>query len=277
MGQVGHGGLQAGAVGGQLFGQQAEQGAGPCGVLGGGKGVQIADRPCLQLPAQRVEALGELGQLPGHRAVFQQGLAVLLQLPQIVFGPLGHAGALAEEHHRLLRQVVRRRGHPGIDQPQIPVQCRKHGVAGQALPVLLQRAQQGVAAAFAPLHPGNQAVQFPQQAVPAPRRALGQHLGGGQDLRLPDVLGPPLGIGVEEPQRIHLVPEKLRPHRALLGGRKEVQNPPAQGKLPHALHLLAAGVSRRRQRPGQFVQVMALPQAQGLRGMDQLAFGHGAL
>ena len=115
VGQVGHGGLQAGAVGGQLLGQQVEQRPGPPGVLGGGEGVQVAHRPGVQHLGQLLKGAGELRQLPGQLPPLHQGLGVLGELPQVVLPPLRHPGALAEHHHRVGREVVRRRG-PSVDR-----------------------------------------------------------------------------------------------------------------------------------------------------------------
>ena len=277
VGQVGHCGLQAGPVGGQLFGQQVQKGAGPAGILGGGKGVQIAHRPLLQSPVQPLKAEEELRQLARQLPPFQQGLYILLHLPQPGTGPLRHPGALGEKHRRVLRQVVRRRGQLRIGQSQIPVHSREGGPTGQPLPVLLQGGQQRSASTPAAPRPGDQTIQLFQQAGPAAGGKLGEHLGGRQDLRLADVLCAPLGTRVEESQGVHLVPEELRPHRPGLGGGKEIQDAAPQGKLAHALHLLAPGVARGGESPGQLGQVAALPHPQHLGGLGEQGLGKGAL
>ena len=92
VGQIGDGGLQAGAVGEELLGQQVEQGAGPLGVPGGGEGVQVTDRPVGQHLGQLLKGAGEVSQLPGQLSPLHQGLGVLSQLPQVALSPLGHPG-----------------------------------------------------------------------------------------------------------------------------------------------------------------------------------------
>ena len=276
MGQVGDGGLQTGAVGGQLLGQQVEHRPGPPGIGRGGEGVQVAHRPLLQHLPQLLGGAGEVGQIPRQLAPLHQGLGVLPQLPQVVLPPLGHPAALAENHHRVLRQVVRRRGHLGVDEAYIPVHGREGGTGVQPLPVLLQSLDQ----LFRPLPltgTGDQLVQALQQPRPAAGGELGQHLGGGQDLRLADVLDAPLGVRVEEAHGIHFVPEELHTHRLLMGGREEVQNAPPQGKLAHALHLLAPGVPGGGEGFGKLVQVMGLPHPHHLGGLGEQGLGDGAL
>ena len=276
MGQVGHGGLQAGAVGGQLLGQQVEQRPGPPGVPGGGEGVQVAHRPGVQHLGQLLKGAGKLRQLPGQLPPLHQGLGILGELPQVVLPPLRHPGALAEHHHRVGREVVRRRGHLGIDQGHVAIHGREGQAAGQLLPVLLQGGDQ-LLRPLAALCPGNDAVQQLHQAGEAPEGELGQHLGGGEDLRRADVLHPPLGVRVEEAHGVDLVAEELHPHGLGLGRGKEVQDAAPQGELASALHLLAPGVARGGEGLGQLVEVVALPHAQHPGGPLQQGLGQGAL
>ena len=276
VGQVGDGGLQAGAVRGELLGQQVEQGAGPLGVPGGGEGVQVADRPVGQHLGQLLKGAGEVSQLPGQLSPLHQGLGVLSQLPQVALSPLGHPGALAEHHHRVLGEVIRRRGHDGVDQGYVAVHGREGRAGRQPLPVLLQRLHQCLAP-LAALCLGNETVQPLQQpAVPA-RGKLGQHLRRRQDLRRAEILDAPLGVGIEEAHGVDLVPEELHPDGLGVGRGEKVQDAPPQGELAHALHLLAAGVARGGQGAGQLPQVVPLSHPQNLGRLGQQGFGNGAL
>ena len=245
--------LQAGAVAGELLCQDVNEGPGPPGVAGPHEGVQIGHRPLLQHPAELLKAPGKDGQLPRQGAALHQDLGVLSELPGVIFRTLRHPGTLGEEDGRVLREVVRRRGELGVDEGQVAVHGRKGHVLLQPLPVLLQGLQELGVVPPALFYPGNEAVHPFQQAGEAPGRKLGQHLGGGQNLSLPDVVRPPLGGHVEEAHGVHLVAEELHPDGRALRGGEEVQNAAPQSELAHALHLVAPGVPRGCQGLGQLV------------------------
>ena len=194
-----------------------------------------------------------------------------------MLGPLRHPGALAEQDHRVLGQIVRRRGHLGIDQGQIAVRRRKGRPGLEPLPVLVQGGQQGGVGGLGLLDPGDQAVQGLQQPGEAAGSELGQHLGGGEDLRLPQIYRPPLAGHIEQAHGVDLIPKELRPHRPVKGGGENVQDAAPQGKLPHALHLLAPGVARRREALGQLGQIVGRPHPQHLGALGQQGAGQGAL
>ena len=66
VGEVGDGGLQADAVGGQLLGSDSQQRAGTGGVLGGGEGIQVGHRPLRELGGELLTLGGELIPLGLH-------------------------------------------------------------------------------------------------------------------------------------------------------------------------------------------------------------------
>lgn len=141
--QIGGGGLQAGAVGGELLGEHVQQGLGPQGVGVGGEGVQ-EDHGVVGEPGhQLLKGADEPGDLPRHQTGFQQGLHVLLHAPEVVPGPLRHPGALGKADHRVLGQVVRRRGQLGVDEGQIAVHGGEGEALGEPLPVLGEGGKEG--------------------------------------------------------------------------------------------------------------------------------------
>ena len=98
-----------------------------------------------------------------------------------------------------------------------------------------------------------------------------QQQGGGHVLR------PPLGAGIESADGVDLIVKKLAAHRLLHQGGEHVQNPAPESKLPHALHLIAAGVARLHQLGGQPVQIRPSAgfQRNGQRRQTRLRHGSG--
>ena len=136
-----------------------------------------------QLRHQVVHPGGEHGVLAVHRARFDQGFHVLAQLPQPVFPPLRHPAGLGEAHHRVGRQVV---GGGG-----------QLWVAGGELAVVQPRP----AAGFVP---------------------EGEQFTHGQEYRLVQTAGAPLGGHVEQPHGVHVPVPELHPHRVVLAGGEHV-------------------------------------------------------
>ena len=97
------------------------------------------------------------------------------------------------------------------------------------------------------------------QAGEAPLRQVGQDLGAGEDQGLGDVLDPALTCGVEEAHGVDLIPEELAADGLFHEGREDIQDAAPDGELTHALHLLAAGVARRRQGLREGGEVQGLP------------------
>ena len=217
VGQVGDRGLQTGPVGGQLLSHDVIACFGPQRVLGGGEGVQIAQREVGQYRHQLVQGGGKDGVGPVHQTVFQQELDVLGQLPVPVVAPLRHPAALGEAHDGVWGQIVGGRGHLAIDAGQVAV-CDRPGD---------RRARQA-----------------------------GQKLGGRQEDYLLELGGAPLGIHIEQAHGVHVLVPEFDAGRGAVGRGVHVQNPAAQGELAYALHLLAPLVPRRGQKFRQLGQVV---------------------
>ena len=119
-----------------------------------------------------------------------------------------------------------------------------------------------------------------------PELCARQQLAGGQQQGGVDIFCPPLGEEVEGPQGVHLVVEELAAHGLLHQGGEHVQDAAPQGELAHALHLLAAGVTRSKEALRQPLQVCPLPDFQRHRqalqqgrrqgpGHEGVGGGHG--
>ena len=277
MGEVGDRRLQAGPVGGELLGQQVQEGAGPHGILPCGEGVQIGYRPVGEAGIELLQGADKAGALPGQNAVLQQSVHVFSHLPEIVFPPLGHPGTFAEEHHRISGQIVGGGGHLRIDQGQVPVQGREGGLLGQPLQILLQILKEGGLVPLPAADLGEQPGQALLQSLCSAGGELGQHLGRREEGRLLTVFRAALGVDVKIAHGVRLVAEELHPDRTLLARGEKVQDAAPQGKLTHALHLLPPGIARGREGLRQLVQVIALPQPDRAAGPFQGLRRQGAL
>ena len=180
--KVADSGLQAAAKGGQLLGHNGQQGLGTAGIAGHGKGVQIHHRPVLQPAGQLLHPPGVGSRLGAQPFLFDQGLDVLVQLPEVVLPPLGNAPALAEQHDGVGGEIVRRCRHLGIDLRQMEVAAQSVRVA----------------------------------------RQTGQHLPRRKDHRLLQPFGPPLGHGVKKSHGVDIGIPILHPDRAVISGGKDV-------------------------------------------------------
>ncbi len=88
---------------------------------------------------------------------------------------------------------------------------------------------------------------------------------------------PPLGPRIKDPQSVHLIPEKLSPHRGLHSWGVHIQDAAPEGKLARPLHLLAADIARLRQVGGQLLQISGLSHLQNRAGALQRLRREGAL
>ena len=220
----------------------------------GGQGVQHDHREIRQPGEERLAGQADLRRVSHHQSGSHQGLRILPELEQQVFDPLLDTAAFTEKDHRILRQIVRAAVGVRVDQVQVAVQT----VDLRAVPETLGVSPEGLGRSASLFLSGvfrRQLFQLLRQM----RRAAGGQL--RQDLRRRQQQGgghvfrPPLGAGVEQSQRVDLIVEKLAAHRLLHQGGEHVQNPTPEGKLPHALHLIAAGVARLHQLGGQPVQI----------------------
>ena len=87
---------------------------------------------------------------------------------------------------------------------------------------------------------------------------LGAELGGGRDLHPLGLLQRALGERREPGEPLHLDVEQLAAHRALLGGRVDVEDVAANGELAALLHLIDALVATGHQLSGHLVEVEQL-------------------
>ena len=134
------------------------------------------------------------------------------------------------------------------------------------------------------LHPLRQPAALAQEEGPAlPHEGedaaarLPQKLRHRQQADLVHVPQPPLGQGVKDAHGVDLVVKKVAADRLVHPRGEHVQDAAPEGELAHALHLVAAGVPRRRQVPGQGLQIEALPHLQGADGPQQGLPGAGPL
>ena len=177
-----------------------------------------------------------------------------MELKQHVFHPLLDASPLAEEHHGIRGQVVRAACGVRVDQVQVAVQAAYLRSVPEPLRVSPEGLDQGVPALFfGVLH--RQLFQLVRKMGRAAGGQPRQHLRRRQQQRRGDVFRPPLGAGVKGPQRVDLIVKELAPYRFFHQRREHVQDAAPEGELPHALHLVAAGVARLKQLGGQFLQV----------------------
>ena len=235
--QVGHGGVQTDAEGGQLPGLHRQDGLGGQGGGGGGERVQKAEGKVAEAGHQAVHGVCKDGLFALHDAALDEVLYVLAQLPQPVLAPLRHTARLGQAHQCVRRQVLRGGG-------QLVVPAAQRLVSG---------------------------------ALPALGGADGEHLVHRQEHRPVDLGDAPLGGHVEQAHGVHIGVPELHPHRVLLSGGEHVQNAAPQGELTHTLHLLAPGVAQRGQPVGQLVQVVAAPGFQRDGVLPQQLRRQGAL
>ena len=184
------------------------------------------------------EGEGKGGVFAQGNPALHQGFHVLIQLPQPVFPPFRHPAGLTHAHHRIGGQVVDGGVRHGVTLGQLGI---RHG-----LPT---------------------AVLLP----------LGQHLPHGEEHGLVQVAHPALAGNVEQAHGVHVGVPELHPHRVVLGRGEHVQNAPTQGKLAHALHLVASGVTQGGEGIAELGGVIGAAGADGHHMFLELLGGEGAL
>ena len=103
---------------------------------------------------------------------------------------------------------------------------------------------------------------------------LGRELGGGRDLDRLGLAQAALGEGREEADRLDLDVEEVDAHRAVLGGRVEVEDAAADGELPAVVDLVDALVAGGHQLLGDLVEVEQVADADGEGVRAQRRVGH---
>ena len=254
---VGGGGLEAAAVAGELAGVDVQEAPGLQGQAGGGQGVHHHRREVREGGVEGIFREEKVRALARHVSGLHQGVRVLAELEEGGLGPLVDAPALAEEDQGGGVQVVKGSGELGVDQGEVAVQA-----AGQdPAPELLGIRQDGLHDLLRPLAAAEAlglGLHGVGQAGKPPLCQVGQDLGAGEDQGLGDVLDPALRAGVEEAHGVDLIPEELAADGLFHEGGEDIQDAAPDGELAHALHLLAAGIARRRQGFGEGGEVQDL-------------------
>ena len=87
----------------------------------------------------------------------------------------------------------------------------------------------------------------------------------------------PLARQIKGSHGIHFITEKFHAHRRFHAWAKHIQNAAAQRKLPHTLHLLAAGIAQMDQPLAQRIQIHRVGQMQPQHMVHQHLFGQRTL
>ena len=276
MGHVGGRRLQRAAVGTQLPGGDLQKLSRRQQIPAGGQAVHLAQGEAGQSGRRLPLRQGKLTHGRGHEAVLRRRGHVLLQLPQPALQPLADPSALAHAHDGILRQIVQGRGLFRVHRRQIPVAAVGGDPLPQGVGVALQLPQQrlGIRLSFQLLC---RRFQRGGGLLRRVRRPEGQHLTGGQQQRLVQVVDAPLGGHVKGAHGVQLIVPEFAAHRLLHGGGEHVQDPAPQGELAGALHLLAADVARRREPCRQRLHWIAFAGLHGNGALQQHTFRHTPL
>ena len=226
----------------------------------------------MAIKVEQVPALLEVAEAAVHQAGLQQGLEGQTQLLLLGLGGLLEVSMVAVENHGVRREIVGGAGEFGVDQGHIAVPGGEGQAAAEPLQVGFQGLEQGLVWRLAALLPRNPLLQAGSQTGRALRVEARQGLRHRQDGDGFDIFGAALGHRVEIAHGVHLVAEELYPDRAAGGGRKDVENAAAQGKLAGALHQRAAGIAQGRQPVGQFLHRAGFGEGQGDSGIQQRLF-----
>ena len=159
----------------------------------------------------------------------------------VVFPALQNAHPVAHDGERIGRKIVERADLLRVAGGKIAVHAAKRQVIGKALHVAAQRLHDGAVRGLFLNFLRRAGEAFEHFLAPAGGKR-GQHLSRGQDGERLDILRAALGRKVEFAHRVHLVVEKFDAH-GRAERRVDIQNPAAQGKLPHALDRFGADVA----------------------------------
>ena len=274
--QIGDGCLHGAAVGGQLLAGNAQD-------LFGRQGLRIGCRQeAVQKhrgPSRKAFAQGiKIGVQVAQVAAELTGLQKAVQLQPKVFlpglgGPLERA-VVAEQHHGVPGNIIAGGGKFRIDQCHIPV-CRREGNAVfQLFHIRLQGVDEGFKGVLAPLLPGDERADVGAQAGDALGMQPGGSFGNREQGGFVDIFRPPLGDGVEEAHGVQFIAPELGPDGLIVGGRVDVQNTAADGKLSHTLDQGGAGIAGIRQFSGKILQFVGRAALQGNGGGKQHLLRH---
>ena len=223
-----------------------------------------------RVPLQIHEVLAEPVAPLEEDALLEQDLDVLVLLPEHVFERLAAVGRVAEEE-RPVAQIVEDGRRLGIEQRQPPVEALGHDAVGNPrdlpLELLLGELAAGAADVF------HRALQKLHQ----PLRAVRHHLGRRGDVHPLDRVDPALGVRLEGGDRVDLVPPEFNAEGVGHVGREKVEDAAPLGELADAVHLVAAGVARRHQKPRQLLHLVFPASLEGPDAFFQHLRGHRIL
>ena len=272
-------GLAAAAVGGQLLCRQAHERARLDGAAAELQPVGQYDGPGLD-PAHHVgKRLVEIFRARGHRAAAHKQGNVLAQLRGVFLRALGAARRLVDQHGRLRREIVQRRGKRVVYKAHIPVRRRERAIIAELFPVGPQGLGELLRRVVVFFRGGavSELLQLFAQRRAAARIQRRQGLRRRQDAAAVQRLGAPLALGVEKVHGVHIVAPKLHAHRLRIRGREKVQNTAATRKLARSLDLCRAQIAAAQQR---ILGVLGRERAAvaDLKGrLQQFFLRHGAL
>ena len=272
-------GLAAAAVGGQLLCRQAHERARLNGAAAELQPVGQYDGPGLD-PAHHVgKRLVKIFRARGHRAAAHEQGDVLAQLRGVFLRALGAARRLIDQHGRLRRKIVQRRGKRIVHEAHIPVGRREHAIIAELFPVGPQSLGELPRRVVVLFRGGalSELLQLFAQRGAAARIQRRQGLRRRQNAAAFQRLGAPLALGVEKAHGIHIVAPELHAHRLRIRGREKVQNAAAARKLARSLDLCRAQIAAAQQR---ILGVLGRERAAvaDLKGrLQQFFLRHGAL
>ncbi len=271
-------GLRAAGIAWQLLGGDGSEGPGRHGRAPHGKGVCHVEREIPQARGERIPAVGKALGGDGDLPAFLQHRHVVRELLDVIPGLFAAAGGLIEKHEGVFRDVLQAACRR-VEHGQIAVGVReKHAVAepvGVGAHIGSQRSGQ-LAPAAAQLARGK-ALDLRRQGLGAARKQARQALGGRQDRYALDILGAALADHVEVDQGIHVVAPELDAHGLAPGGREEVENAAAAGKLTRPLHLFGAGIAAADERVLHVLDGIAAGRLKGKGGAAKRIGRHRAL
>ena len=243
-------GLAAAAVGGQLLCRQAHERAHLDGAAAELQTIGQYDGPGLD-PAHHVgKRLIESFRARGHRAAAHEQGDVLAQLRGVFLRALGAACRLVNQHGRLRREIVQRRGKRVVHEAHIPVGRRKHAVIAELFPVGTQGLGELLCRVVVFFRGGasGELLQLFAQRGAAARIQWGQRLRRRQDAAAFQRLGAPLALRVKKAHGVHVIAPELHTHRLRIRRGEKVQNAAAARKLARPLHLCRAQIAAAQQR-----------------------------
>ena len=274
LGQVLGQGLKADAVPRQLPGGEGEEIGRGHRKPPGEKGVQVQQGPLGQAGTEGLETLGEHRGLAGEHPLLQQGGDVLPQLPEVVLGPLGHPGGVAEADQGVLGKVIGGGGQGVVHRGQGQIRGVGEGLPrrGQHLPG--GEEGDGLPLGGAPLGDGVEETQG-VDLIPPELQAHGEVQAGGehvQDAPPQGELAHPLHLVAPGVPRLDQEVGDLLQPAGLAGGElpavagKDVRG---QGALEQPLDGGHQDGAVPPGQPGQDLQPLVLPLAGGCPRVKQ--------